>query len=255
MIFTFLLAKMLQGIKKMWMVQSRGIFSPHFYGYFCDLKYTFQKPGACASGFLCLNHLLTAIHAQDADLFCCPHAVAAAGAYIFAVVAVSVGGGGGAWLAACCVSAASTPRGEAPFDAVHLDIGPALVQNELTKGVCRLGDAPPDPFIIADVQIPGGGCIAESFIVVSAPAAGVLDALLHIPQMDTFVQHGGNHIFDGTVQRPRADVQLVPGARSFVPRLGDCDMAVSPRGALYGDDGFLQLIVKIFGVEGAEDFF
>ena len=93
---------------------------------------------------------------------------------------------GAAWLAACCVSAASTPRGEAPFDAVHLNIGPALVQNELTKGIGRLGDAPPDSFIITDLQITGGGSIAKLFVVVSAPAAGVLDALLHIPQMFSF---------------------------------------------------------------------
>ena len=132
------------------------------------------------------------------------------------------------------------PRGgDAPFDAVHLYVLPALLQNELAKGVCRLGDAPPDARVITDVKITGRGCIAKFFVVIGPAAVGVLDALLHIPKMDTFMQHGGDHILDGSVQCPRADVKFMAGARSFVPRLGDGHMTISPRGALYGDDGFL----------------
>lgn len=203
---------------------------------------------------LLLDHLPTTIHAQNIHRFGGPDAVTATGADIFAVVAVSADGCC-ARLAARCVPATGTPRGEAPFNAVHLDIGPALVQDELTKSIGRLGDAPPNSRVITDVQITSGGSIAEFLVVVGAPSAGVLDALLHIPQMDTFVQHGGNYIFDGTVQRPRADVQLVPGGAAFMPRLGNGYMTIGPRGTLYRDDRFLQLAVKVSGVDGTEDFF
>lgn len=109
------------------------------------------ETGSASSRFsLLLDHLPTTIYAQNIYRFGGPDAVAAAGADIFAVVAISAGGCC-ACFAACCVPAASTPRGEAPFDAVHLDIGPALVQNELAKNIGRLGDAPPDSFIVADL--------------------------------------------------------------------------------------------------------
>lgn len=204
---------------------------------------------------LLYNHLFAAIHAKDVHRFGRSDAVAAAGANIFAVVAVSVGGWCGSCLAARCTSTASPPRGEAPLNAVHLDIGPALVQYEFTKGIGWLGDAPPDARVITDVKITGGGCITELLVVVGPAAAAILHTVLQVPQMDAFMQHGGNHIFDGPVQRSRADVQFMAGGRSLVPCLGDGHMAVSPRGALYCDDGFFQLSAEIFGVQCSENLF
>lgn len=204
---------------------------------------------------LLYNHLFAAIHAKDVHRFGRSDAVAAAGANIFSVVAVAVGGWCGSYLATCCTSAASPPRGETPLDAVHLNIGPALVQNEFTKGIGRLGDAPPDARVITDVKITGGGCIAELLVVVGSAAAAILYTVLHVPQVNAFVQHGGNHIFDGPVQRSRADVQFMAGGRSLVPCFCNSYMAVSPRGALYGDDGFFQLSAEVFGVQCSENLF
>lgn len=203
---------------------------------------------------LLYNHLFAAVHAKDVHRFGRSDAVAAARADIFAVVAVSAGGCC-ACFAARCTSTASPPRGEAPFDAVHLDIGPALVQNELTKGIGWLGDAPPDARVITDVKITGGGCIAEFLVVVGPAAAAILYIVLHVPQMDAFMQHSGNHIFDGPVQRSRADVQFMAGGRSLVPCFGNGNMTIGPRGALYGDDGFFQLSAEVFGVQCSENLF
>lgn len=116
-----------------------------------SLMYTHQKkPGALRLRLsLCLHHLPAAIHAHDADLFLsllrCSHS---RGRHIC---------GGGCWLWEQFLLRRlpyyhyQPPRGEAPLNAVHLNISPALVQNELAKGVGRLGDAPPDSFIVADL--------------------------------------------------------------------------------------------------------
>lgn len=202
---------------------------------------------------LLYNHLFTTIHAKDVHRFCRSYAVPATGADILAVMAI--GCGGGSCFAACCVPAASTPRGEAPFNAVHLDIGPALVQDELTKGIGWLGDAPPDSRVITDVKIPGRGRIAELLVVVGPAAAAILYTVLNVPEVHAFVQHGGDHVLDWAVQRPRADVQFMAGGRSLVPCFGNSNMTIGPRGALYGDDGFLQLPAEVFGVQCSENLF
>lgn len=220
-----------------------------------SLMYTHQKkPGALRLRLsLCLHHLPAAIHAHDADLFCRSYAVSTAGANIFAVVAV--GCGSSFCFAACHITTTSPPRGEAPLNAVHLNISPALVQNELAKGVGRLGDAPPDSRVITDVQIAGSGRIAESFIMVSASAAAILYTVLHVPQVYAFMKHRSNYIFNRTVQRSRADVQFMAGGAALVPCLGNGYMTIGPRGALYGDDGFFQLSAEVFGVQRSENLF
>lgn len=182
-----------------------------------------------------------------------PYAVTTAGANVLAVVAVA--GGGWAFVAARRVAVARAPRGESPLDTVHLYIFPPLRQDELAQGVSRLGDAPPDARVVLDVQVTGNRSVPKLLVVVRPAPAGVFDALLYVPQVDAFMQHGGDHVLDGPVERPRPDVQLVPGAVAPVPSLGDGHMAVGSRRALYRDDGFLQLVVGVFGVEGAEDFF
>lgn len=212
-----------------------------------NLKCSHQKAGGLRLRlFLCLYHLLAAVDAQDVYFFGGSHAVAAAGANIFAVVAVA--GRGWAFAAARRVAAARAPRGVAPLNAVHADVRPPLRQNEFAQGVGRLGDAPPDARVVPDVQVTGDGGVAELLVVVRPAPAGVLDALLHIPQVHTFVQHGGDHVFDGPVQCPRPDVQFVPGAVAPVPCPGDGHMAVGPRGTLDGYNRFLELPAEIFGI-------
>lgn len=94
-----------------------------------NLKCSHQKAGGLRLRlFLCLYHLLAAVDAQDVYFFGGSHAVAAAGANIFAVVAVA--GRGWAFAAARRVAAARAPRGVAPLNAVHADVRPPLRQND-----------------------------------------------------------------------------------------------------------------------------
>ena len=101
-----------------------------------------------------MHHWCIAVHAQDAYLFGGPHAVATAGADIFAGVArLSWWGHSGGAAAAC------SARGACPLDAVHVDICPALLDDEITQRFGWLGHAPPDARVIADGQVAGDGCM------------------------------------------------------------------------------------------------
>lgn len=199
---------------------------------------------------LCLNHRQITIHAKDVNLFRGSHAVAAAGANVFARVARL-------WRRRCS-GGVPVPRASwcvTPFDSVHVNIRPALLNDEVAEGVGRLGDAPPDARVVADRQVTGGGCIPEFLVVVRPAPAAILNAVLQIPEVHHLMQKRRRRVFDRPVECSRSDVQLVAMFLPLAPRLANCHMAVCAGRALDGDDGFFQLPVEIFGIQRPEHLF
>ena len=173
----------------------------------CTFQKNIQRKPAddLSAGFsLCLNHRQITIHAKNVNLFRGSHAVAATGADIFACVARlwrRCGSGG--------VSVSCTARRVAPFDAVHVDVCPALFNDEIAKGIGRLCDAPPDARVVADGQVAGGSCIPEFFVVVCPAPAAILNAVLQIPEVYHFMQQSRRRVLDRPVKSSGPDVQFV----------------------------------------------
>ena len=72
-------------------------------------------------------------------------------------------------------------------DAVHTNIVPALFQNEITEGFCRVCDAPSDARVIADFQVAGFGCRLEFLIMIRSAPAAILHAVLDVPKVYTLM--------------------------------------------------------------------
>lgn len=103
------------------------------------------------------------------------HTVAAAGANIFDAVAVGIAG---PCRLACGVSCASASRCVAVLHAVHLNVLPTLLQNELAQRVGRLRDAPPDARVVAYFQVTGFGSFLESLVMIRSAPTAILYAVL-----------------------------------------------------------------------------
>ena len=165
-----------------------------------------------AGCFSCLNHRQIAVHAQDVHLFCGSHTVATAGADVFAGVARlwrrRCSGGVPVSRASWCVT---------PFDTVHVDIRPALLNDEVAEGVGRLCDAPSDARVIADRQVTGGSRIPEFLVVVRSAPAAILNAVLQIPEVYHFMQQSRRRVLDRPVECSRSDVQLMAVFLPFAP--------------------------------------
>ncbi len=141
----------------------------------CFLMYTNQRRRPLAArkifrgslfwgnpDFLLFDHFFLTVHAHDMYDFGCSYTVAAARANIFPCMSVFCWRRGSGW---CCCSAACTgsARCTAPFDTVHRNIRPALFNDKIAKGLGWFCNAPTDFSIIADFQIPCGGCVPEFF--------------------------------------------------------------------------------------------
>lgn len=114
------------------------------------------------------------------------YAVSAAGADIFDAVAVRVAVA--ACGLACGVSCPFAARCVAALDAVHIDVIPALLNDKLAKGFCRLGDAPTDTRVVTNFEVAGFGGLFELFVVVRAAPAAILYTVLHIVNMYALVK-------------------------------------------------------------------
>ena len=158
------------------------------------------------------NHRQITIHAKDVNLFRGSHAVAAAGANVFAGVARLW-----RWCGSGGISVSCTARRAAPFDSVHVDVRPALFDDEVTEGVGRLCDAPSDARVIADRQVTGGSRIPEFLVVVRPAPAAILNAVLQIPEVYHFMQQRRRCVFNRPVERSRSDVQLMAVFLPFAP--------------------------------------
>lgn len=135
--------------------------------------------------FLFGLHGLVAVHAHDMHRSGGSYAVSAAGANIFD--AVGVWAAAACWLA-CRVPCAFAARCAATLDAVHVDVIPSLLQNELTKGFRWFCYAPTDARVIADFQVAGFGNCLKFLIVVCAAPATILYTILHIVNMYALVE-------------------------------------------------------------------
>lgn len=130
------------------------------------------------------------------------HAVAAAGANVLDAVAIRAAA---CWLAGC-VARTFAARCVAALDAVHMNIVPALFQNEITEGFCRFGDAPADARVVTDFQVAGFGGFLEFFVVIGAAPAAILYAALHIVNVYTLVEFRCYNFKNASVERSCADV-------------------------------------------------
>ncbi len=130
------------------------------------------------------------------------HAVAAAGADILDTVAVRVAA---CWLSGC-VARAFAARCVIALYAVHMNIVPALFQNEITEGFCRFGDAPADARVITDFQVTGFGCGFEFSVVILPAPAAILYAVLHIVDVYALVEFRCNNFENASVKSACPDV-------------------------------------------------
>ena len=145
-------------------------------------------------------HRLVAIHTQNMHRFGGSHAVAAAGADILDTVAVRVAA---CWLSGC-VARAFAARCVIALYAVHMNIVPALFQNEITEGFCRFGDAPADARVVTDFQVTDFGGGFEFLIVVCAAPAAILYAVLHIVNVYALVEFRCHNLKNASVQCSRS---------------------------------------------------
>ena len=148
-------------------------------------------------------HRFIAVHAQNVYYLGCPHAVTAAGTYIFDTV--------GVWAAAACWLACRVPctfaaRCIAALYAVHANVVPALLQNELTKGFRWLCYAPSDARVITDFQVTGFGGGFEFFVVILPAPAAILYAALHIVDVYSLVEFRCNNFENSSVKSSCPDI-------------------------------------------------
>ena len=147
-------------------------------------------------------HRLVAIHTQNMHRFGGSHAIAAAGADILDTVAVRVAA---CWLAGC-VARAFAARCVIALYAVHMNIVPALHQNELTKSFRWFCYAPTDARVITDFQVTGfGGGFEFSVVILPAPAA-ILYTMLHIVNVYALVEFRCHNLKNASVKRSCPDV-------------------------------------------------
>ena len=170
-----------------------------------------------------LDHPLHAVAANDIDRLGRPHAVAAAGALQLA----------GAARIGCdrrhTSRRASAPDASrrVPVLSVHVNLAPSLPQDVFDQRVGRLGDAPPDTRVIANVQIALLGSVAEPLVVVCPASAAILNPVLQVVEVHHFMQHRRHYVFNGSIKRSRSDVQLMALlAVRPAPRFGDGHMTV-----------------------------
>lgn len=147
-------------------------------------------------------HRLVAIHTQNMHRFGGSHAIAAAGADILDTVAVRVAA---CWLAGC-VARAFAARCVIALYAVHMNIVPALFQNEITEGFCRFGDAPADARVVTDFQVAGFGSFSEFLVVIGATPAAILYAALHIVDVYALVEFRCNNFENASVKSSCPDI-------------------------------------------------
>ena len=89
---------------------------------------------------------------------------------------------------------------------VHFDIAPALGDDEVDKGLCRLGDAPSNAGVIADFEVPRLCRIAEIFIVIAPAPAGIRNFVLKIVQMYSLMKQCGHDLGYVPVKGARPDI-------------------------------------------------
>lgn len=90
--------------------------------------------------------------------------------------------------------------------AVHANVVPALLQNELTKSFRWFCYAPTDARVITDFQVTGFGCGFEFSVVILPAPAAILYAVLHIVDVYALVEFRCNNFENASVKSACPDV-------------------------------------------------
>ena len=158
--------------------------------------------------------------------------------------------------AAGCLAACSGACHIRPCQPLaHLDVLPALEDDEVQQLFGRARDGPAILFVMVDSQPVCLCLLFKAPVVVDSVIAGVLDVGFHAVLVHHLMQKGGSGLFDGTVKGSRGDVDLVLVLAACLPDLGTGDMTIRGRGLFQADDGLWQLACKVVLVELAEHFF
>ena len=107
---------------------------------------------------------------------------------------------------ACRIPCAFAARCVAALYAVHANVVPALLQNELTKSFRWFCYAPTDARVITDFQVTGFGCGFEFSVVILPAPAAILYAVLHIVDVYALVEFRCNNFENASVKSACPDV-------------------------------------------------
>ena len=158
--------------------------------------------------------------------------------------------------AAGCLAACSGACHIRPCQPLaHLNILPALKDDEVQQLFGRARDGPAVLFVMVDGQAVCLGLLLKAPVVVDPVVAGVFDTGLHAVLMHHLMQQGGSGLFNGTVKGSRRNIDLILVFASCLPDLGAGDMTIGGRGLFQADDGLGQLACKVVLVELAEHLF
>ena len=127
--------------------------------------------------------------------------------------------------AAGCLAACSGACHIRPCQPLtHLDVLPALEDDEVQQLLGRARNGPAILFVVVDGQPVCFCLLLKAPVVVDPVIAGVLDAGLHAVFVHHLMQQGGSSLLDGTVKGSRRNIDLVLVLTACLPDLGAGDV-------------------------------
>ena len=204
-----------------------------------------------------LHEQLHAVRADDPHVLGAPDDSATLRAYPPPGAALCFGRLGRSGLAAAgCFAACSGACHIRPCQPLaHLDILPALEDNEVQQLLGRARDGPAVFLVVVDGQAMCLGLLLKAPVVGDPVVAGVFDTGLHAVLMHHLMQQGGSGLLDRTVKGSRRNIDLILVLTACLPDFGTGDMTIGGRGLFQADDRFGQLACKVVLVELAEHLF
>ena len=179
---------------------------------------------------------VAALDASDPHRLGCPNRHATAGASILAAAA-RPNRRGAARTVIATSSEANTKAG-AVLVSGQQNVGQVVLQHELQQTLSGSGVAPAVLVRVRHQQIPFQTGFQEPLVVIGPASGTVLNATDVVQVVDHLMEHGRDHLLDGTGKGSRTDVDLVGVARyghpGIVPK---GKVSVSSGGGLDGDDG------------------
>ena len=112
----------------------------------------------------------------------------------------------------------------------HLDVLPALEDDEVQQFFGRARDGPAILFMVVDGQAVCLGLLLKAPVVVDSVVAGVFDTGLHAVLVHHLMQQGGCGLFNGAVKGSRRNIDLVFVLAACLPDLGTGDVTIGGRG-------------------------
>lgn len=195
---------------------------------------------------------VAALDASDPHRLCCPNRHATAGASILAAAARP--NRRNASRTVIATSSEANTKAGAEFVSGQQDVGQVVLQHELQQTVSGSRVAPTISVRVCHNQIPFQTSFQESLVVVSATSGTVLDSMEMIQIVYHLMEHGRDHLLNGTGKGPCSNIDLMGVARDGHPCIvPKGEMPVCSGGGLDGDDGSCKFIFKILLVEQIEN--